>query len=220
MSAGAEQPVNGQTVAEEQAPQKGPEPAGRPDGAFWRLVRGALPLGVLLALLVHPTQVTVRQLAEALARLLGSGQELARLVPSVRVTMSDVLFAGTFLVWAFVNLRSGRLRSRLTRYPPALLGLLLAAALSVVPFLKPVGPGAARSVAGGPALKEFVQLVVFFVCAYFVVADYMRDAVWRRRLGVAFLVASAVAVGWGVQEYWRLRPEAGAGTVRRAILSP
>jgi hypothetical protein len=194
-------------------------PADEAADRWWARLRGALGLLVLLALLVHPTQVTVRQWAEALARTAGAGHRLAALVPAVRVTMSDALFIGVFALWALGGLASGRLVGRLRRYPPALLALLGCAAVSMVPFLKPADPLAPRSLAYGAALKEFAQLCAFFVCAYVVLADYMRDARWRRRVAVVFLAACALAIAWGVEEYVRLRPEAGAAGPH-TILSP
>jgi hypothetical protein len=189
----------------------------RPGGAL-AFVRKVLPLVVLAALLVHPTQVTVRQWADALAAALGSSGGLARVIPPVRVCVSDILFAGAFVLWLALNATDRRLLGRLRHYPLPLLAVLLCAALSAAPFLKPSGLFTGRQLAYGRAARELVQLFIFFGCTYLVLADYMREAVWRRRLTASFLCAAAFGIAVGVRQYARLRPSGPAAP--GAILSP
>ena len=185
--------------------------ASRRAGAGWRLVQRALPFIVLAAVITHPTQVTVRQWADALANLLGFGRGLARFVPGVRICVSELLLLGGFVLWLAVTLREGRLGARLRRYPPALLAFLGCAVLSAVPFLKPPAMFTGRQLLYGRALTEFVQLCVLFVCGYLVLADLMDEERWRRRLVAAFLCAAGLAVLVGLAEYARLRPLAVPG---------
>jgi len=204
--------------AERRAAEPAPSQAGPPGrAALLRLARALLALALVTALLAHPTQVTVRQWAELAARGLGFGQGLARLVPAAGVCVSDLLFVGAFGLWLLVGLAEGRLAGRLRRYPPAFVALFAAAALSVLPFLKPQGLAGGRAVACGRAARELVQLFILLGCTYAVVADRLRDPAWRRRLAAAFLCAACLAVLVGVWEYGRLRPSAGAGGV---IVSP
>lgn len=179
------------------------------------LLARILPLIVLLAVICHPTQVTVRQWADAFVRIAGFGRSAARLVPSAHVCVSDVLFICAFVVWLALNLREGRLAGRLRRYPPALLILLACAALSVVPVLKPPGLFTGRQLVYGRAVTEFAQLFILFGCTYVVLADYLRDAVWRQRLVMGFLCAAAFGIAVGVWEYAHLRPSGpgGAGVI-------
>lgn len=192
-----------------------PASSGAPLRASSGFLTRILPLIVLLAVICHPTQVTVRQWADAFVRFAGFGRSAARLVPSVHVCISDVLFIGAFVLWLALNVRRGRLAGRLRCYPPALLILLACAALSVVPVLKPPGLWTGRRLAYGRAATELVQLLVLFGCTYMVLADYLSDAMWRRRLMVGFLCAAAVGIGGGVWEYAHLRPSGpgGAGVI-------
>jgi hypothetical protein len=182
------------------------------------LLARILPLIVLLALICHPTQITVRQWADAFVRTTGFGHAVARLVPSAHVCVSDLLFICAFVGWLVLNLREGRLARRMRRYPPALLILLACAALSVVPVLKPPGLFTGRQLVYARAATKSVQLLLLFGCTYLVLADCLRDAVWRRRLVVGFLCAAAVAIAVGVWQYAHLRPGGPAGP--GVIVSP
>ncbi len=194
--------------------------ASPPSAAARGFLEGLIPVVVLLALVCHPTQVTVRQWADALTRLVGFGHGVARLVPAVGVCVSDVLLIVAFGLWAIVNLRKGRILDRLRSYPAPLLALLICAVLSVVPFLKPSGLFTGRQLLYGRAAKEFVQLFIFFACGFLVLTDCMRDAAWRRRLAAGFFCAAAFAILVGMWEYARLRPYPAGGGTAGELVSP
>ncbi len=179
-----------------------------PGGRLARIV----PWLVLLALICHPTQVTVRQWADAFVRLTGIGGGLAARIPGVGICVSDALFVLAFGLWVIVNLPLRRLISKLRTYPLALAVLLACALLSVVPFLKPSDPFTGRRLVYGRAVKELAQLFILLGCTYIVLADCLRDERWRKRLVTGFLVAAGLAVLIGLAEYARLRPAADPGS--------
>ena len=184
------------------------------------LLRNAVPLLVMAALFFHPTQVTVRQLAERITGLLGVGASLAELIPSVHVTVTDGLFLVSFVLWAVLRWQQGRLRRSLSLLPLAIGGFFLCMGLSVLPFLKSTSTWASppsMEVAG--QLKQIVQWGLFLVCGYVVVADYLRSERWRNRLLTAFFAGAALALLVGLSEYIRLRPASPEAAGRGAIIS-
>jgi len=178
-----------------------------------------VPVIVLVAVLLHPTQVTVRQWADLVTSTLGLGASLAARVPAVNVTLSDALLLGGFVLWFIASARQGRLLAQLRRYPLPLVGLLLVALLSVPELLKPGMLRMTATVDHARAAKQIVQLVIFFVCAYMMLADYLSRPQWRERLLAAFLVAVAVALLVGLVEYAGLRPPSAEARQGGALIS-
>jgi hypothetical protein len=220
--AGAHLPAYGEHRMGQQEPGRLREEADAGLGAVrseeWpEALVGALAFA---ALLLHPTQVTVRQWADALVRVCGTGGRIAELVPSVHVCVSDVLFLLAFGVWAAAAVARGQLWRRLSGYPVPLLALLACATLSAAPFLKPPALLGGRQFVFSRAAREFIQMAVLFVCAFVVLADRLGDSAWRRRLTAAFVLACAAAVAVGLAEYVRLRPDAGPAASADAIVSP
>jgi len=171
----------------------------------------------IAAVALHPTQITVRQWADLAATALGFGASLAARIPAVNVTVSDALLLGVCPLWLLVHWRRGTLLERLHAYPLALLAVLVAAILSVHASLK---PSTLRMTADyGRAAKELIQLALFFVCSYMVLADYLSRARCRGRILAAFLAAVAVAVLVGVVEYAQLRPPSAQASQAGAITS-
>ncbi|NLW50538.1 MAG: hypothetical protein GXY85_06795 [Candidatus Brocadiaceae bacterium] len=194
------------------------EPRRTPDGvrAGGRL-QAVLLWTLLTALALHPTQITVRQWADALAQRLGFGLRAAGLIPAVGICVSDALFVVAFGLWLVAGRADGRLTSCIRRYPAALIALFGAVVLAAVPHLKPIGLLGGRTVAWGRAVQELVQLAVLLGCAYAVLADRLRDPAWRTRLTGAFLCGAFAAILIGVWDYGRLRPDA---TDPRFAVSP
>jgi len=198
-----------------------PGPRAHLAGTLWRAADVLAPGMVVLALLVHPTQVTVRDAAGALSAALGFGRSVAAALPAVNATVSDALLLAAFLLWLVLRGRQGLLRERLCRYPAALLGLLVCALLSIAAPLKP--PGFVRAeapIAYGRAARQFAQLALLFGCAYLVMVDCLSSERWRRRALAAFFVAVGLAVLVGLSEYARLRPAGPEAARAGAILSP
>jgi hypothetical protein len=213
-----EEEAQGEPEQPEEAPPSDEKP---PRESRWPAYAEAiLPFLVLIAVLLHPTQVTVRQWADAAARAAGFGSRLAAVVPSLGVCVSDLLLVAAFGLWVVARLRDGTLVDRLRRYPPALAFVLVCAVLSALPFLKPAGSAGAGEFSYGAAAREFIQLFMQIGCAYIVLADYLSRPVWRRRLVGAFVLAALVAVTAGVWEYSRLRPSAEPGAAASTIASP
>jgi hypothetical protein len=178
------------------------------------------PFLVLLALLLHPTQVTVRQLADLLAGLAGRGQGIADLIPPVGICASDVLFLVAFAFWVAWRAVDGGLSNRLRSYPRPLAALLIAGAVSAVPFLKSSALFTGREFDWGDAATELVQLVLVFGCTFAVLGDYLRDPIWRRRLIAAFLLAAVAGLVVGVWEYGRLLPSPSGAAEAGHTISP
>jgi hypothetical protein len=178
------------------------------------------PLLAVAGILLHPTQLTIRQWADLFVRLLGSGETLAGMVPGVRVTLSDLCFLGGFLLWVPVRWGSGRLVRRLRGYPAALGGLFLAGLISMLALLK-TWPSWAQPPSMLPAdsLKQFVQLFLFFVCGFVLIADYLSVPRWRKRLVTAFVVAVSATLLVGLWEYMQLRPASPENQQAGAIVS-
>lgn len=195
------------------------EGAEAASGGVLGLLDKAVPILVLVALLVHPTQVTLRQLADALAGAAQFGHGLAALVPAANVTISDVILLVAFFPWLLVARRQGRLRQLVQLYPVAVGALLVAALLSAVPFLKSSGRFTGRSFSAGEAVKQILQLCIFFVCAFGVLADYLSRRAWRSRLLAAFGVGACVCVLAGLIEYLQFRPASPEAWRSRAIIS-
>jgi hypothetical protein len=178
------------------------------------------PFFVLLGLLLHPTQVTLRQLADLLAGLAGRGGGFAARVPPVGLCASDVLFLLAFVMWAAWRIADGGLRAQLRSYPRALWALLIAAVLSAVPFFKSSPLFTGRELDYGDAAKEFIQLLLLFGCTFAVLADYLRDPAWRRRLVAAFLIAAVGGLLVGIWEYGRLQPSPVGAAEAGHMVSP
>lgn len=179
----------------------------------------AVPTLAVAALLLHPTQVTLKQCAQRVACTLGVGQQMVSRLPSVHLTLTDALFACAFLLWVLLNALRRRWPGTIRMIPCAVGALLAAAALSAVPFLKWTPPPG-QTFSLSQCLKEFAQLFILFVCTYLVLAEYLRDARWRRKLVVAFVAAAAIAILIGLWEYWRLRPPSPQAAQAGAITSP
>ena len=195
---------------------------GKGRGGLFGWLETALPVVVILALLVHPTQITLRQWANAAARSVGEAAwalKLAGLVPAVNITISEALLLVAFPPWLLLKWRKGALLDHVRRYPVGLLALLVCAALSILPFLKPSPDLTGRESDIGSAVRQLIQLCVFFVCAYALLADYLSDARWRDRLLVAFFAAVAVGLVTGLGEYSRLRPPSPEALEQGAIIS-
>lgn len=177
----------------------------------------ALGAVLLLAVLCHPTQLTVRQWADLAAAGLGFGHRLARLIPRQNVTVSDCLLLVAFLLWMVRAVAGRTAAGRLRRYPLALVALFVCAGLSALAFLKPSAVGKPSIAA---AARQMIQLGTWFICAYAVLSDWLRARSARRLFLVGFLVAGAAGVAAGLGEYMRLRPGAGTDAPARAIISP
>jgi len=176
-----------------------------------------LGLLVFLAILLHPTQVTVRQWADLFVRASGFGVEMAGRVPAVNVTVSDGLLGLAFLLWLVLVAVRRRLREQVACYPGAAVAMLACGALSALPFVRATDMGRPDVRA---AVRELVQLAVFFVCAYGVLADLLRRATWRRRLTAAFVCGALVVMAAGLWEYARLRPGDVEAAKAGAVISP
>lgn len=167
---------------------------------------------VLLALVVHPTQISIHQWVRLIF-----GERLAQHVPEQNVTVSDALFVGAFVLWVIRAIWHRTIFRRLYRYPVALVALFLVGCVSAV---------SAVSAAQGQAdtlrtcAKELIQLGILFVCGYFVLADYLRDERWRRRLVFAFMAAAVAGIACGIVEYAQLRPGDTAAAISGYTISP
>ncbi len=178
------------------------------------------PILIVGAVLFHPTQVTIYQWVELLSRLLNLGSVLSGLVPAINVTLSDLLFFAGFVGWGVVRFKDGSLWSRLQSYPLALLGLFGVSLLSALPFLKITPPWAAAPIIDySDAMKQLIQLGLFFVCAFIPLHDYLRVSRWRRKILAAFGIAVAVTLLVGLSEYMQLRPPAASPQTGNATIS-
>jgi hypothetical protein len=189
-------------------------------GRFAGLLGRALPVVAMAAVLLHPTQVTVRQWADAAAATMGFGQGLAQRVPSAHFTVSDALFALAFLLWLVVRLWDRTFLTRIRAYPIGMVAVFVAGALSLIAALKYSPPWSEVTMEPSGGVKQLVQLFLFFVCAYVVLSDCLRDRAWRGRLVAAFLAAAAVAMLVGLTEYLRLRPPSPEAQRAGALISP
>ena len=203
-------------------PPEAPAPPGSEtqEGGILAAVSVLPPILAIAGILLHPTQLTVRQWADLFARTLGSGEALAQMVPAVNVTPSDLFFLAGFLLWVPVRWGTGRLARRLRGYPAALGGLLLAGLISMVPLLKS-WPSWAQPPSMVPAdsVKQLLQLFLFFVCGFVLIADYLSVPRWRKKLVTAFVVAVAAALVVGLWEYMQLRPASPESRQAGAIVS-
>jgi len=201
----------------EDAPQRAAQDSA--GGKLFTFLARAVPVLALAALLLHPTQLTVRQWADALTGAIGIGAGLAARVPSAHVTASDALFLVAFLVWLVLRWRDGTLRRHVLGYPVALAALFACALLSLIPLLKssPIWAPVVMEPARGA--KQLVQMFLFFVCAYVVLRDYLGEERWRASLVSVFLAAAAVALLIGLTEYLRLRPPSAEARAAGAVVS-
>jgi O-antigen ligase len=54
----------------------------------------------------------------------------------------------------------------------------------------------------GDALKDLIQYIEYFVVAYWLFADTLRNPQWRRCALIVFATAATVVVGIGLVQYW------------------
>ena len=194
----------------------------------------AVPILVLVALLLHPTQIGATRwlvlLAEAVGldglfqaavatQADGSAVSLRSVLLAVNMTVSDVLLLLAFVGWTASAWRERRLRHLPRFYPAGVVVLLAAALLSALPFLKPSGIMTGRTFSPGSAFKQCFQLFLFFVASLGVMADYLSRRAWKGRLMAAVLVAGAVCVALGLVEYAQLRPAGPGARDQGALLS-
>ena len=122
------------------------------------------PALTVLGILLHPTQVTVRQWADLLTSTVGFGEGLASVVPSVHVTLSDLCFLAGFLLWLPLRWLEGGLGRRVRSYPAPLLALFLVGTISMLPFLKSAPAWATPPVMeASRGAKQFIQ---FFLAVF------------------------------------------------------
>ena len=189
------------------APDPAPGPAPSADEGPWRRrVSAALGIVTLLAILLHPTQITLRQWAELIARPSDALSSLAQRIPAVGITVSDALLMAAFALWLVHTWQHKRLKQRVCSSPPALIGLFVAGVLSALVFLKCGDEFAVVQVDLPAAAKEVVQLGIFFICGFTVLTEILEDRRWRRWLLLAFGVAAGVAIMVGLWEYSHLTP--------------
>jgi len=192
-----------------------PEPTPSTDEAVcpWRRrISTALGPVTLLAVLLHPTQITLRQWAELIARPSDTLTSLAQRIPAVGITVSDALLMVAFGLWLVHIWQQKHVKQRICSYPPALIGLFVAGGLSALAFLKSADAGVDI-----PAVaKELVQLGIFFICGFSVLTEMLRDEAWRRRVLLVFAVAAGLAIVIGLWEYSQLTP----GKPNAGIISP
>jgi hypothetical protein len=170
--------------------------------------RAAALLGpvTLLAVLLHPTQITLRQWAELIARPSNALTALAQRIPAVGITLSDALLVAAFALWLVHIWQRKRVKASVRAFPPALVGLFAAGVLSALVFLKCSYEFTSAEVSLSSAAKELIQLGIFFVCGFTVLTEMLGDAVWRRRLLLGFGIAAALAIVFGLAEYAQLTP--------------
>ena len=202
------------------AKEKEEKPAKKADGKG--VLQRLINLGLLLVVILHPTQATVRQLADYATQHLGFPSGLAAKIPSINFTPADVLLWLVFGLWVLQILTGGAKRSRLMGLP--ILALLVICALSLVPGLKPAGqvglafPTLTAEKSTGAFVRELIayfseliQYVEYFLVAYLLLLNNVTDEKARRRIAyVLFLVCTAV-IAYGACEYFS--PELGEDAV-------
>lgn len=166
-----------------------------------RFMTGVL---VLLFLAAHPTQLTLPLIDRLIAERLGFSLGI-RSVVRANLTLADVLLAAAFGAWALETLLARRWREARTLSVPAL-ALVAAAALSTITALKPDDLGVGRVCERGRAVKELVQLVLYFVCGLSVLTGVLKREGWGRRAFLVLLAVATVAVLAGLYEFLWLRP--------------
>ena len=202
------------------AEQPSRPPAQQTGGkGFLALLGTIVPVLAVTAVLLHPTQITVRQWADLVTGALGVGTSLAAHVPAVNLTVSDALLVLAFPLWLIVSGARGTLGREVRLYPVALIVLFAVAALSAAGPLKPRALRMSAPVDYGRAAKQIIQLAIFFVCAYAVLVDYLSRPEWRGRLLAAFLIAAAAVLLVGLAEYARLRPPSPEAARGGALIS-
>ncbi|MFP4027411.1 MAG: O-antigen ligase family protein [Candidatus Brocadiia bacterium] len=174
---------------------------------------------LVVALVLHPTQMTVRQWAEALTNGLSFGAGLASKIPAVHLTLSHVLVLLAFAGWGILKWYRHGLKSLVQNYPLPLLGLILSALISLLPFLKFARPAGTGPLAIGAGLKEFVQLCLLFVVSFLLIRDHLENPRRRKWIIVAFFTGVTIALIVGLMEYRRLRPPTPGGRSRGALIS-
>ena len=185
-----------------------------------RIGRVLPPVLALLGVLLHPTQITVRQWADLAVSRAGAGEGLVNAIPAVNVTLSDLCFLAGFLVWFPLRWYQGKLLKWVRSYPVPLVALFLVGVLSMVPFLKSAPAWATPPVMeASRGAKQLVQFFLFFVCAFVLLADYLSDPRWRTRILIGFVVAATIVGLTGLSEYLQLRPPSPENQRAGAITS-
>ncbi|MFP4176008.1 MAG: O-antigen ligase family protein [Planctomycetota bacterium] len=178
------------------------------------------PVLVIIGLVLHPTQLTIRQSLQLLLSESGKDGFLLSLVPAVNIILADVFFLLGFVLWVVLRWLDGTLLDRLRRYPLPLVGMFAVGLLSILPWWKTVPSWASAPTMGyGEGIKQLVQFFLFFVCAFILLTDYLADPRWRRRLFVAFCLACALGILLGLREYVKLRPPDHAALEGGAAIS-
>jgi len=115
------------------------------------------------------------------------------------IAAADVLCALLFVVWA-IRVWACRRMGELT-WPPAALWAWVAAAVLSVSMAAVEGEGALARGAIKDGVVEVAQLVLYFVVAYMIFVDILRDGTMLRRAYLTLLAASCVVVLWGLADY-------------------
>ena len=166
---------------------------------------------LLVAILIHPTQVTLKYALEWLSQYAAGAGTIADQIPGLNFTAADVLIAVILPLW-LIKCLFARGFSAIGAVPLAAWLLVIAGAVSLFPFLKDAdvcqlkfpAPGA-----GGEAVppmkyigyaKELIQLILYLIVTYLLFAASVQWGRTLKALAYVFLIVATVVVGYGVVE--------------------
>ena len=176
-------------------------------------LQGLINFGLLLVVLVHPTQATVRQIADYSVAHFGLSAGLAAKIPTIHFTVADVLLWFVFGLWVLRILTGGAKKPRFVSLP--IMAFLVICGLSLVPAFKPAGqsplafPALSPDKSTGAYVRELIgyfteliQYAEYFLVAYLLFVNNAADERRLRRMAYALFVACTVVVVCAADEYF------------------
>lgn len=200
------------------------------------LLQKLINLLIVLVILIHPTQVTLKYALQWLEPHVAEAGKVAAQLPALNFTPADVLILLIVPLWLIKCLFAGGISS-VKSIPLAVWVLIIAGALSLFPFLKPEGCQLKLPTEGPEGqpvppmdyvryAKDLIQYVLSLMVAYVLFAS---SAQWPRTLKglvYTFLLVATVVVGYGALECAATqnialhRPEFGAKEAEAAEATP
>lgn len=202
------------------------EPKAAPKGGGF--LQFLITLGLILVVLVHPTQVTIKQACKWIATQHEAFKAVVDKVPGVNLTLADVLLWVIFPIWVLNALMYKR-REALRLVSVPICFLLIWGVISLIPALKPPGESdlklpkyqkvgdaqveatvAGEEQAGKPLtfakelasyFKELIQYVQYFLIAFLMFATGMTSPRLVKTMAYLFFLMATVVIAVGAFEY-------------------
>ncbi|MBM4082787.1 MAG: hypothetical protein FJ278_23980, partial [Planctomycetes bacterium] len=202
------------------------EPKAAPKGGGF--LQFLITLGLILVVLVHPTQVTIKQACKWIATQHEAFKAVVDKVPGVNLTLADVLLWVIFPIWVLNALMYKR-REALRLVSVPICFLLIWGVISLIPALKPPGESdlklpkyqkvgdaqveatvAGEEQAGKPLtfakelasyFKELIQYVQYFLIAFLMFATAMTSPRLVKTMAYLFFLMATVVIAVGAFEY-------------------